>query len=160
MTKAKKFYIYRVCSKGEMLMSSRRIRTAQGEINWFSYLNKRKRFSGFQEPWFGVQMPLGAHDKRQWKSRMKLSFSLSWLSCFTREPDRRCTPGRKNFSNKEGLGKRICSEGMERKKPVQETTKFRWAGDYFALIQATEMFDPLYNRKALKRSVLQGKSTK
>lgn len=51
-------------------------------------------------------------------------------------------------------------EGKERKKPVHETTKFHGAGDYFPLIQATEMFDPLYNRKALKRSVLQGKSTK
>lgn len=51
-------------------------------------------------------------------------------------------------------------EGKGRKKPVQETTNFHGAGDYFALIQATEMFDPLYKRKALKRSVLQGKSTK
>lgn len=66
----------------------------------------------------------------------------------------------KIVSNKDGLGRRICSEGKERKKPVQETTKFHGDGDYFALIQATEMFDPLYNRKALKRSVLQGESTK
>lgn len=38
-------------------MSSQRIRTAQGEINWVSDLNRRKRFSGFWKPEFGVQMP-------------------------------------------------------------------------------------------------------
>lgn len=51
-------------------------------------------------------------------------------------------------------------EGKERKNPVQETSRFHGADDYFALIQAIEMFDPLHNCKALKRSVLQGKSTK
>lgn len=49
---AKKFYIYRVCSKGETLRSSRRVSTAQGEVNRFSYLTQRRRFSGLWEPEF------------------------------------------------------------------------------------------------------------
>lgn len=85
---AKKFYIYRVCCKGETLRSSRGVWTVQGEMNQFSIWLEGggSLVSGRQG--FGAQTP-GCLREEAMNSWLKLSFYVRWPSCFTREPDRR-----------------------------------------------------------------------
>lgn len=147
--------------KAKTVISTERIWTAQGEMHCFS-LSKRRGSPAFWEPGFWYMdarvLTTGGRGTAAWKCNFIWGGRAASLGKRIEDAlreEKMCQI--KRVYEKESAQRQ---EGKGRKKPVQETTKFCEAGDYFALIQATEMFDPLYNRKALKLSVLQGKSTK
>lgn len=148
--------------KGKMVISTERIRRAQEVQMHCLSLSKRRASPAFWEPGFWCTdarvLTTGGRGTAAWKCNFIWG---GWAASLGKRiedalrEEKMCQIQR--VYEKESAQRQ---EGKGRKKPVQETTKFCEAGDYFALIQATEMFDPLYNRKALKLSVLQGKSTK